>query len=666
MSSNHIHADNVQLDMSDINKILQIDVQDAMKKALDISGNHVMCLDLRSNKVYDLHGKALFGNHVGIDICYTYIHPDDRPGFQDFIERLSKGVVKEAECRYRWDYNYTGKGEPEWHNMHSSAIAEYEDGVPVNIIATLTDETEKLREAREMEKLSERYRFIFENSIIGLSFYSPEGWLLDANRIMREICHFDSENGDEFFSHVNLFDISPFNEILDRYHPEDYWACSLSIIPERNMRVYLEISVHPIYSDDGKLLYIAVSANDVTEERNMYLQVLKNEAQIKEAKKSIQMYESELRYMLQACQIQAWRINLERDQLEFFSDLSTVVRSFSLKQMQKIFVNQDDEFVKALSNPSEALAKPLSYVGQMHPVVSQSTSELQWVQINCIPEYDEQGKLKGSFGVWRNVTDLMNKQEMLRRETMRAKDSVQMKSMFLSNIAHEIRTPLNAIVGFCELLSMQSESTADEKQELLDVIMDNCDMLLRLIDDIQVASDIGDEGVEIIPAEVDFAKAFDSFCLTLAKRVQNPAVEFQKDSPLSSFVITTDTNRLRQVATNFVTNAVKYTRQGHIRLGWRPMSSDELHGMDSSMLASYNARAGVYIYCEDTGAGIEADMQERVFERFFKVNDFVQGTGLGLSICKSIATALHGDIGVKSEGRGKGSTFWIWIPTDAA
>ena len=213
------------------------DEQQAMMMALDISGNHVMCLDLQQNRVFDLHGKAIFGNNVGIEVCYTYIHPDDQDVFRTFIKRLSDGTDKEAECRYRWNYNYTGKGDPDWHDMHGYAIAEYEDGKPVNIIATLTDETDLKRKEREVEQLYDRYKTIFENSIIGLSFYTPEGWLVDANRIMRKICNFDSDEGDEFFSSVNLFDMSPFNEVLDHEHPEDYWVKArkmrISTPPER-------------------------------------------------------------------------------------------------------------------------------------------------------------------------------------------------------------------------------------------------------------------------------------------------------------------------------------------------------------------------------------------------------------------------------------------------
>ena len=629
---------------------IMFDEQQAMMMALDICGNHVMCLDLKNNIVYDLHGKAALGDKVSIEECYTYVHPDDRERFRTYIERLRDGLDKVTDFHYRWNYNYSGQGEPEWHDMYGRAMAEYEDGKPVNIIVTLTDETDVKQKEREVEHLSERYKSIFENSIIGMSFYSPEGWLLDANRIMRKICHFDSETTDDFFSNTNLFDVMPFNEVLDRDHVEDYWACSLSIVPEREMRVYLEISVHPIYDENGKLMYISVTANDVTEERNMYLNVMENDARMKKINEAIKNYEAELRYMLEASKMQSWRISLERDTLEFYSGLNTVVRSFNLKQMQKIFVDQEGDFVKALSNPSEALKKPLVYVGQMHPMVTLSSTENQWVQINCIPEYDKQGKLLGAFGVWRNINDLMRKQDQLRNETRRAHESGQLKTLFLANMTHEIRTPINAIVGFSEVLS--SLTAEDEKKEIIKIIKNNCDMLLRLINDILTVSSLETGQMDIKLVEVDFAKAFNVLFESLRPRVQEPGVEFVKDNPYATLPIKVDFERVSQVITNFVTNAVKYTHQGYIKLGYR-METRTIEGKQ---------REGLYAYCEDTGDGILPEAQPKIFERFYKVNDFVQGTGLGLSICKAFTDASHGDIGVISEGKGKGSVFWMWIP----
>ena len=629
---------------------IMFDEQQAMTMALNISGNHVMCLDLKENRVYDLHGKAMFGNNVGIEVCYNYVHPDDCEKFRSFIRRLSDGTDMEAECHYRWNYNYTGQGEPDWHDFYLRAIAEYEDGKPVNIIATINDETETKRKEREVEQVSERYKSIFENSIIGMSFYTPDGWLIDANRIMRKICNFDSDTGDAFFSKVNLFDITPFNEVLDHVHPEDYWACSLSVIPERNMRVYLEISVHPIYDEHDKLMYISVTANDVTEERNLYLNVMENDARVKEMSQSIRNYEAELRYMLQASKMQTWRISLERNVLEFYTGLNTVARSFSLEQMLKIFVDQENDFVKALKNPEEALGKPLVYIGQMHPMVTQSSTENQWVQLNCIPEFDAHGKLLGAFGVWRNINDLMRKQDQLRKETKRARESGEMKTLFLANMTHEIRTPINAIVGFSEVLS--SLTGAEEKKEVIQIIKNNCDMLLRLINDILTASSLESGHMDIRPVEVDFAKSFNELFESLRPRVQEPGVEFVKDNPYTTLPIKVDIDRISQVITNFVTNAVKYTHQGHIKVGYRT----ETRTVDGKQ------REGLYAYCEDTGTGISEEAQSEIFERFYKVDDFVQGTGLGLSICKAFTDACHGDIGVISEGKGKGSVFWMWIP----
>ena len=344
--------------------------------------------------------------------------------------------------------------------------------------------------------------------------------------------------------------------------------------------------------------------------------------------------------------MQTWRISLDRDVLEFYSGLNTVVRSFGLKQMQKIFVNQEEDFVKALSNPAEALKNPLVYIGQMYPMVTRSTTELQWVQINCIPEYDENGRLLGAFGVWRNINDLMRKQDLLRRETQRARESGEMKSLFLANMTHEIRTPINAIVGFSEVLAMMTSS--EEKQEAVKIIKNNCDMLLRLVNDILTISSFESGHVGIEPVETDFAKTFNELWESLRPRIQEPGVEFLKDNPYDSLRIKIDADRVSQVITNFVTNAVKYTHQGYIKLGYR--------------METRNQREGLYVYCEDTGDGISPEAQDKIFERFFKVNDFIQGTGLGLSICKAFVDACHGDIGVISDGNGQGSVFWMWIP----
>ena len=242
----------------------------------------------------------------------------------------------------------------------------------------------------------------------------------------------------------------------------------------------------------------------------------------------------------------------------------------------------------------------------------------------------------------RNVTELMEAQQQLRIETARAENSGMRKSAFLANMTHEIRTPLNAIVGFSDL--MQFVKDPADREEFIRTILNNCDMLLRLINDILEASNADAGQLRINPVDLDFAQAFDDICQTLAQRVQNPEVAFIADNPYKHYRTRLDKARIHQVCTNFVTNAVKYTQKGHIKMGYREQDG------------------GLYIYCEDTGAGIAKDKQSSVFDRFVKLNDYVQGTGLGLNICRSIAELCGGRIGVESEGEGHGCTFWIWIP----
>jgi len=623
-----------------------------MEKALKIVDNDVVIYDIPGKVIRRLRGNLLPTPEMRAEEFAPHIHPDDVEQVLSTVRQMAQGKTQQVEYSYRWRVSEAGE-EPRYFYIRNNSVAEYAPGssTPTSIISVLVDETEQREHQEEEEELAKRYKKIFEDSIIGLSFYSPEGWLIVANKMMRDICHFDSDEGDSFFSKMNLFDMAPFNEVLDRYHPNEYLACSLSVVPEREMYIYLEIGVHPIYDEEGKLIYISVAARDISEERELYMQAKRNDVEIQKVNESIQVYERELRYMMETCGLQAWRISLDRDIIEFYSGLREVQRHFTLKQLQSIFYSQEDEFVRNLDHPAEVISKPLSYMGRMHPMVTQRDVEPQWVQINSIPEYDEHGNLKGAFGVWRNIHQLMQKQEQLKRETERANDSGRMKSVFMANMTHEIRTPLNAIVGFSDVLPLLT--TPEERQEIIRLIIDNCDMLLRLVNDIQDAASLDVSGsVDIAPTRTDFSKFFDELCEQLQQRLREPTVEFMKENPYPTYITMVDEMRIRQVYTNFVTNAVKYTHQGHIKVGYRKEWREE----------NGESREGLFLFCEDTGDGVPKEVQDKLFERFFKLNDYIQGTGLGLSICKAIANACQGFIGMESEGQGQGSTFWMWIP----
>jgi PAS domain-containing protein len=329
-----------------------------MEKALKIVDNDVVIYDIPGKVIRRLRGNLLPTPEMRAEEFAPHIHPDDVEQVLSTVRQMAQGKTQQVEYSYRWRVSEAGE-EPRYFYIRNNSVAEYAPGssTPTSIISVLVDETEQREHQEEEEELAKRYKKIFEDSIIGLSFYSPEGWLIVANKMMRQICHFDSDEGDSFFSKVNLFDMAPFNEVLDRYHPSEYLACSLSVVPEREMYIYLEIGVHPIYDEEGKLIYISVAARDISEERELYMQAKRNDVEIQKVNESIQVYERELRYMMETCGLQAWRISLDRDIIEFYSGLKEVQRHFTLKQLQSIFYSQEDEFVRNLDHPAEVISK---------------------------------------------------------------------------------------------------------------------------------------------------------------------------------------------------------------------------------------------------------------------------------------------------------------------
>jgi signal transduction histidine kinase len=371
------------------------------------------------------------------------------------------------------------------------------------------------------------------------------------------------------------------------------------------------------------------------------LEQRKREKALQHISKRVSRYEHELNYLLKNGNMFVWSISFDTMDIIFSRSLS----SYEYKETFEDYLNSmyEDERVKATNTVKELMETKAPFNTIHHFISTPVNDSPEWYAISGMPILEDNGECTGYFGVLRNVNDLMNVQEQLKKERTRAEASGTMKSAFLANMTHEIRTPLNAIVGFSDLLQIVDEP--EDRQEFIRIIRNNCDMLLRLINDILEASDTG-QTLSIAPTDVDFSQVFDDICQTLAQRVQEPGVEFLKENPYPTLLTTLDKGRVQQVITNFVTNAVKYTHEGHIKVGYR------------------YERHGIHLYCEDTGSGIPKEKQKIVFDRFVKLDEFVQGTGMGLAICKSIVERLGGEIGVESEGEGKGTTFWAWVPCE--
>ena len=270
--------------------------------------------------------------------------------------------------------------------------------------------------------------------------------------------------------------------------------------------------------------------------------------------------------------------------------------------------------------------------------------------VEYIPVTDDTGVVQGIVMKVDDMTEhlaLVENLKGINEELIRARDkaeiSEKLKMAFLANMSHEIRTPLNAIVGFSELLQTCDDEI--EKQEYMTIINNNNELLLRLVNDILDLSKIESGTIEIKNEKFDIVELFNASFAHFHGKC-GPNISLSQRCTLKRCIVELDKSRVSQIYANFVSNAMKYTREGEVIMG--------LDYVDN----------GLMIYVEDTGIGIDEDKKHLIFRRFEKLDTFAQGTGLGLAITKAIVETLGGKIGFDSE-KNVGSRFWAWLPCEA-
>lgn len=264
-----------------------------------------------------------------------------------------------------------------------------------------------------------------------------------------------------------------------------------------------------------------------------------------------------------------------------------------------------------------------------------------WTRVNVlVRNYRPQDNIIEMLCINFDITQLKETERMLIKAKEKAEESDRLKSAFLANMSHEIRTPLNAIVGFSSLL--EDAEDAEEKHQYINIIEENNKLLLQLISDILDLSKIEAGTFDFVLEKVNAIQ----LCTDLHRVMQpkeDSEVEVLLTPDLPPLSFTSDKNRLHQVLSNFVTNALKFTSKGNVTIGY------QINGKE------------VKFFVRDTGMGIDPENQKAIFNRFVKLNNFIPGTGLGLSICQSIIKQLGGKIGVESVP-GEGSCFWFTHP----
>ncbi|CAG9894446.1 MULTISPECIES: response regulator [Bacteroides] len=492
---------------------------------------------------------------------------------------------------------------------------------------------------------------IFNDLSVGLELYDKDGLMIDVNYSrLRSMGIKDKKD----ILGYNLFNYTSFSDEIKeqirkgetvRFVAKYDFETLRRLFPTHLSGIkFFEITVSFVHNDKSEITNYMVITQDVTERvlwqnkyDNLYEEAVRSKKELLES-------EQRMIHLIRQNELVLNNINsglayIANDYIVQWENISLCSKSLSYEAYKKgepCYLTAHNRTTPCENCVMQRARKS----GQVESIFFNLDNK-HVIEVFATPIFNEQGDVDG---VVIRVDDVTERQHMigeLEKERNRAEQSDKLKSAFLANMSHEIRTPLNAIVGFSDLLMVTEDK--EEKEEFIQIINANNELLLKLINDILDLSKIEAGSVELKYEDFDLAVYFNELAAAMHHRVVNPQVRLVAINPYESCIVRLDKNRLAQILTNFVTNAIKYTSEGTIEMRYEKINGS------------------VHLYVRDTGIGIPEDKKDKVFHRFEKLDEFAQGTGLGLSICKAIVEACRGEIGFESEFN-KGSLFWAVLP----
>jgi signal transduction histidine kinase len=365
-------------------------------------------------------------------------------------------------------------------------------------------------------------------------------------------------------------------------------------------------------------------------------------AHLEKAKKHNVEYE----FVLKAMRLCTWHIDAKERTITYDNDYRERNDCFSpppgtpLSEVIGIMADGDKKRIEESMNEiCEGLKDEYHEISQ---VKTARGDQYYWTDTYAtVSARDTEGKPQTIVGTSMRIDERKEIEAALVEARNKAEESDHLKTAFIANMSHEIRTPLNAIIGFTSVLpDVQGD---DERKELINLIQENNRKLLRIIDDVMTISRIESGKESVVMSAFELNDTLTAILSGYSSEVQQ-GVTMNSQFALPSLTVTTDMARLTDILNHLLANAVKFTVQGSITIGYDAPADKRLR-----------------IWIQDTGKGIAPEHQKQVFERFFKVDEYIPGAGLGLSICRTLAYSIGGEVGVEST-LGEGSKFWLELP----
>ena len=507
------------------------------------------------------------------------------------------------------------------------------------IVGLFLDSTGSVQANRALDRSEKLFQNIFANIPAGVEIYDKDGYLIDLNNKDLEI--FGVVNKSDVIG-VNFFENPNVPQgIRDRVRNEDLVDFRLNYSFEqaegyyetnRSNAIELYSKVSKLYDNEGNFSgYILISIdnteridamNRIRDFENFFL-MISDYAKVGYAKLNL--------LNRKGYAIKQWYKNLGEEEDTLLDEVVGVYTHMHPED-RKRFLDFYDEVRDG---------KRRHFQGEMRIRRPGTKNEWNWVSSNVmVTNYKPEENEIEIIGINYDITELKETEAELIQARDKAEMMDRLKSAFLANMSHEIRTPLNAIVGFSDLLVETEELS--ERQEYIKIVRENNDLLLQLISDILDLSKIEAGTFEFTSGDVDVNLLCEDIVRSMGMKAKEE-VELVFDGHLPVCHVISDRNRIHQVISNFVNNAMKFTSEGSIHVGYK-LKDGELE-----------------FYVEDTGIGIEKEQLPHIFERFVKLNSFVHGTGLGLSICLLIMKRFKCRIWI-DESYTKGARFCFVHP----
>ena len=528
-----------------------------------------------------------------------------------------------------------------WSNVDYQCFSSLANIISI-CIELRKSELQAKEERLALDNSEKILRNIYKNLPAGVELYDKDGYLVDINDKELEI--FGLSDKHEALG-VNLFDNPNIPlEVKEKLRAKedvnfsinyDFSKINQYVDSRRNGIINLTTKVTALYDSQNRFINYLFINIDTTETTNAYTK--------------IQEFENLFLLIGDYAKVGFAHFNvLTRDgyaQDTWYRNLGEK-EGTPMPQVIGVYTHVVPEDQAVLKNFVREVKEGKATSLRKEVRVCRENGKYTWTSINVmVRDYRPQDGIIEMLCINYDITPLKETEQKLIIARDKAEELDRLKSAFLANMSHEIRTPLNAIVGFSSLLA--ETDSRSERQEYIKIVQENNELLLQLISDILDLSKIEAGTFNFVYTNVDVNETCAEIIKSMSMKVSK-GVELIFEEPLPECYLYTDKNRFTQVISNFINNALKFTQQGCITLGYKQVSHQKIK-----------------FYVRDTGMGIPEEKQKSIFERFVKLNTFVQGTGLGLSICKSIVSQMGGEIGVDST-EGVGSCFWFTHPYHAA